>query len=271
MGLRQESLPGDVLHLKNVLKGLAGAVAGLTILAVVYIAVFDSGTLRVQYAESPNPAHQRYRQALMQWGAFSTTAAQLDSIYLLPRDLNVWFQDCGQVNARYDGESKQVAICYELLDALIGDFSRYSRNDSAITTAVWSTVFFVFYHELGHALIDILDLPSTGREEDAVDQLATLILLNGGAQGRDAALQGAAWFLINARTSRQRTPFWDEHSLDQQRYFNILCWVYGSAPEAHAALLGGDWQLPKARAARCPAEYQRMARAWGALLKDHTQ
>lgn len=256
--------------MKNFLKGLAGAVAGLIILTVVYLAVFDSGTLRVRYAESPDPDHERYRQALMQWGAFDATAAQLDSIYLLPRDLNVWFQDCGQVNALYDPETKQVAICYELLSTLIGEYSRYSRNDSALTAAVWNTVFFVFYHELGHALIDILDLPSTGREEDAVDQLATLILLNGGAEGRDAALQGAAWFWINARSPRQRTPFWDEHSLDQQRYYNILCWVYGSAPEAHAPLLGGDWRLPQARAANCPAEYQRMRRAWDALLASHT-
>ena len=30
-----------------------------------------------------------------------------------------------------------------------------------------------FFHELGHALIDAWDLPITGREEDAADQLPT--------------------------------------------------------------------------------------------------
>jgi Zn-dependent peptidase ImmA (M78 family) len=35
----------------------------------------------------------------------------------------------------------------------------------------------VFLHELGHALLDVLQIPILGREEDASDQLATYMLL----------------------------------------------------------------------------------------------
>ena len=64
-------------------------------------------------------------------------------------------------------------------------------------------------------------------------------------------------------------PFWDEHSLDEQRYFNIVCWVYGSAPEKYQSLLGREWGLPRERAERCAGEYDRMSRAWNAVLEPH--
>lgn len=33
---------------------------------------------------------------------------------------------------------------------------------------------FIFLREVGHAMIDVLDLPIVGQEEDAADQLATV-------------------------------------------------------------------------------------------------
>jgi len=242
----------------------------LIVISIVYVAVYDAGTISVHYAESPQPYHQQIRKSLEQWGGLELAAAELDSALLLPQSLEVWFADCGQSNALYNPEKRQVVLCYELISDLIRRFAPYARSDSALATAVWHTTFFVFYHEIGHALIHILDLPTTGREEDAVDQLATLVLLNGGDAGRDAALQGASWFSLKSWRPHQPTPFWDEHSLDQQRYYNIICWVYGSNPQAHQALLQRGWGLPGARAARCPAEFQRIFKAWGSMLDEHT-
>ena len=50
-------------------------------------------------------------------------------------------------------------------------------------------------HELGHALIHVLDLPTTGREEDAVDQLSTYILAYGSEGGESPTLDPALAFL----------------------------------------------------------------------------
>ena len=36
---------------------------------------------------------------------------------------------------------------------------------------------FILYHELGHALIDQLGLPVLGREEDAADNLASIMMI----------------------------------------------------------------------------------------------
>ena len=73
----------------------------------------------------------------------------------------------------------------------------------------------MFFHELGHALSNVLDLPITGKEEDAVDQLSTFLLAEGDDDNEASALNGAYWFLLEAQ---QRGPivkrlFADEHSL----------------------------------------------------------
>ena len=41
---------------------------------------------------------------------------------------------------------------------------------------VASNLVAIFYHELGHALIDQLDLPVLGKEEDAADILSVLLI-----------------------------------------------------------------------------------------------
>lgn len=252
------------------LKRLLLAAAILVAVSVIYVAVADSGTLSVHYADSKTPAHQQIKASLEQWRGFDATVQQLDDWILFPTDVQVWFADCGQANAFYQPDSTRVVICYELIRDLAQSYARYAVSDSARTAAVWQTTFFVFYHEIGHALIHVLGLPVTGREEDAVDQLATIVLLNGGDEGRNAALQGGMSFRITTSAMGRRAPYWDQHALGEQRYYNVLCWVYGSNPEAHQALLGRDWGLPRERAASCDAEYQRMARAWGAILEEHT-
>ncbi|MET0284227.1 MAG: DUF4344 domain-containing metallopeptidase, partial [Polyangiales bacterium] len=57
-----------------------------------------------------------------------------------------------------------------------------------------------------------------------------------------------------------------EHSLNQQRFYQILCLVYGSNPRAYQALVS-DGVLPASRAQRCPAEYAQKSAAWEQLLE----
>lgn len=262
--------------------------AGLGVLAVVEAArvsevdqssqpkpgtstVNDSGTVSLHYAETADPAHQEIKAILESWRGFDEAAAHIDSTFLIPRNLPIVFTDCGEPNASYDPAQTAIFMCYDLVHDLASDYESYGLSDTAHAAAVWQTTFFIFFHELGHALIDVLDLPVTGREEDAVDQLATLILSETGEEGRDAALLGASWFERTSQRTGSDIPFWAEHSLNSQRYFNILCWVYGSDTTAHEALLGPDWMLPPKRAERCPAEYDRMSRAWESMLAPHAQ
>jgi len=250
--------------------GRIGCAALILVAAAAgYIAWNDQGVVTVRYDDSKLASHRIIKMQLRSNHHFEVAAAGIDTAFLIPRDIQVVFADCGKANATYDPAQAAVFVCYELLRLFAQDYRKYAPTDSAADVALWQTALFVFYHEMGHALIDILGLPATGREEDAVDQLATILLLEAGPDGRDAALRGAEWLQLQSRRSTGRSRAWDEHSLDQQRYFNVICWVYGSDPKAQAALLGRDWGLPRARAARCPPEYARIHRAWTSLLRTH--
>jgi hypothetical protein len=138
---------------------------------------------------------------------------------------------------------------------------------------------FILLHETGHALIDILSLPSTGREEDAVDQLAavTMMLNNWDDQATDEVIASlklvALWFSVNASggggdRDADMARYADEHSLSEQRYFNLLCMMYGRDPDRYAQIVQ-DGLLPEARAGRCRAETVKIFEAWSSLLIPH--
>jgi hypothetical protein len=142
---------------------------------------------------------------------------------------------------------------------------------------------FVFFHELGHALVSELDLPVVGPEEDVVDEFAAFLLIAGAreAEGEDRVeayrvLREAAgaWrlmWVVSEKVMRRDPaafPFWDEHNLDIRRYYNIVCLLYGSDPEQFRPLLRGSG-IPAERAAKCAGEYRKKWAAWQKLMKAH--
>jgi len=127
---------------------------------------------------------------------------------------------------------------------------------------------FIFLHELGHALIDQYDLPITANEEDAADRCSSYICIEElGDQGVQAVIAGAEFFAIQSKlTKKDRKTMADEHLLNEQRFFNALCMIYGSDPNKYRGIVQNGL-LPKARAVRCPNEYSRMAKSWETLLE----
>ncbi|WP_406207713.1 DUF4344 domain-containing metallopeptidase [Kitasatospora sp. NBC_01560] len=131
-------------------------------------------------------------------------------------------------------------------------------------------------HELGHALVYFYELPITGKEEDAVDQLS-LLLLVGDEKHADYALSTInAWAaLANADEQGQRPieAYADQHSLEAQRYYNWVCWLYGSDPEGYAdAVATADnpnGSLPEDRAQQCPTEFDSINNSWSTLLAPY--
>lgn len=209
------------------------------------------------------------REALIGAGVFEELAGAINEQLALPEDLLVRFDECGTANAFYSPVERSVTLCYELVVEIAEDFGRLVREEAERSAAIMQVVLFVFLHELGHAFIDLLDLPVTGKEEDAADQIATLFFIEGGPEGRTAALNSAVWFLLLARRERSRPlRYWGEHSLSAQRFYSILCWVYGAAPDAHDDLIRDGW-LPMERAVRCPEEYRRINSSWKRLFAPY--
>ena len=196
--------------------------------------------------------------------------ARLNDSINLPVDIQISFEDCHDSEVYYDEQSHHVTICHEWLDQMQHLVSRRNNDKALIRESVESLVVAVFLHESAHALIDILHVPVTGREEDAADQFSTLVLL-GQPDGARKVMQVAHTYKVLSQDSLREPPvYWDEHSLDAQRYYDTLCMVYGSNPKQNAKLLTGD-RLPGERADICEKDYQRIETAWKTLLKPYAK
>jgi Putative metallopeptidase/Helix-turn-helix len=137
---------------------------------------------------------------------------------------------------------------------------------------VTGNMLFVGFHELGHGLVSQLRLPVLGREEDAVDSFATLAMLEAGTEFSLNVLVQAArgWFLSDRREQKlgNMLTFYDEHGLDQQRAFNIVCLMVGSDQKQFKLL--ADWvQMPEDRQQTCRTDYESAKYAWDEVLKPH--
>jgi hypothetical protein len=142
-----------------------------------------------------------------------------------------------------------------------------SLDSAQLQQYVDGNLAFVAFHEMGHALVSELDIPIAGREEDAVDRLATLILMpDQGDPPTDLMAAMDGWFRSDAGQPVDSIPWWDEHGTGAQRGFQIACLLYGADPARFAA--AADAGLPEERRQSCVDEAHRNDRAWTRLLAD---
>lgn len=225
------------------------------------------GRFKVEYPKTSNPDYERWRKELQEGQVLEKLAADLNSTFNLPVDITLSFTECKEANAFYDPERKRIELCYELIDQFYDDFSKETTSPEVLEEQVVNATIFVFYHELGHAFVDVFQIPITGKEEDAVDQLATYIMLDGTPEGAQAVIDAAVSF-YSENEDESELPFWDEHSLGKQRFYNIICWTYGHNEQAHNDLVK-QGVLPQERAERCSGEYEQLANSWSKLLAPH--
>lgn len=137
---------------------------------------------------------------------------------------------------------------------------------------VAGNMLFVLLHETAHALVSEMGLPVLGREEDAADAYATVTMLKMGSSFSNRVLVEAAkgWFLSAERNERRGNmlAFYDEHGLDWQRAYQIICLMVGSDPDQFGQL--ADWvQMPEDRQASCQGDYSNASWSWDQVLKTH--
>ncbi|WP_233348028.1 DUF4344 domain-containing metallopeptidase [Luteimonas sp. MC1572] len=202
----------------------------------------------------------------------------IDGLFVLPRRLRYVTAECGEFGAFYRPAEAEVVLCYETLRTLYERGREQQRmgglGDDHPLRYVRANIRFIVLHETGHALVQLLDLPVTGRQEDAVDQLAAILMLRfaGLDETSDQVIgnlrMAADWLLSRSTGAYNLDAYADEHALGEQRYFNLQCLIYGTDPAAFANMVdAGD--LTPARAKVCPRETRLATRAWLRLLLPH--
>jgi hypothetical protein len=137
---------------------------------------------------------------------------------------------------------------------------------------VTGNVLFVLGHETAHALISEFGIPVLGREEDAADALATIVSIKMANSFADRVVVNAArgWFLADQRDRKEGMPstFYDEHGMDLQRAYHIVCLLVGGKPDKFSDL-ADEVKLPKERQNTCKFDFSNAEWSWGELLKPH--
>ena len=163
-----------------------------------------------------------------------------------------------------------------------GGFSvaRADNPPAVSTTDVGSLEFYVLantqfalLHELGHALIHALKLPVLGRQEDAADTLAIAGLLIGEIERLQEHLLerliviSDEW-LLEWNESEDQSAYWDSHGLEIQRFYNIVCLIYGSDTKRFKDVAFGS-ALPVERSFACEDEFNAARHAVEWVLAHH--
>ena len=152
------------------------------------------------------------------------------------------------------------------------DQTEQQRRDSI--EFIVGNVIFAVVHEVGHMLVSELTLPVLGHEEDAADAFAVLTGLKLGNAFSDRVLSEAArgWFLSEHRDKKENIPtvYYDEHGLDEQRGYSIVCLMVGSHPQKFSAL-AEKTKLPEERQKTCQRDYRRASSSWDQVLTPHVR
>jgi Putative metallopeptidase len=146
------------------------------------------------------------------------------------------------------------------------------KRMQAITEFVVGNMLFVLSHETAHAAITQMGLPVLGRIEDAADTFAALRLIRIGSDFSHRVLTQAAegWFMADRRDrdTGDKVAFYDEHQLNQQRAYQIVCLMVGSDADKFKDL-AAETRLPEQRQETCLGDFSNAAYSWDLLLKPH--
>jgi len=218
----------------------------------------DRGDCMVEIGDSQvSPA---LAQALRDGNVAGELAQSLNAFLNLPRDITIAFEDCGEINAFYDPTRVRVSMCYEFVQ----DVAQFFNFDDDRT---FGALGFVFYHELGHALVDQFSLPVLGREEDVVDGFAAAIMVQVEEDAR--GMVHAASHLNGAGEAVNPIEFVGSHTVGPARVANLLCWATGgdSSLLQDADLNAAVQAITQLGERDCQDEYRQRVNATQALLQ----
>ena len=149
-----------------------------------------------------------------------------------------------------------------------------AQDRQKLAEFVTGNMLFVLLHEIGHTAISQMGLPVLGRPEDAADSFAAVGLIRIGSEFSHRVLAEAAkgWFLADRRdeSTGDTVAFYDEHGLNQQRAYQIVCFMVGSDEDKFKDV-AAETKLPKGRQQSCAGDFSNAAYSWDLVLKPHVR
>lgn len=138
--------------------------------------IVDKGDFKLVHTNPFKQPNKRILKLLLGPGELPGLIAGLNDTFALPHDVRV---SLGPGDGPYyDPGARTIRINYDFILYVQQLFKSegVATKQAELNDISLAITYFVFFHELGHALVDQYDLPITGREEDAVDELATVVV-----------------------------------------------------------------------------------------------
>ena len=226
--------------------------------------------IEVSYANAETASSSSLKKELQSTDVVTLIVNTLNEEFVFTDSVYLVFG--GEEGPHFDPNTNTIQVPYSFLEEVESRFdaANYSETGVDVDTATLDVLAHTLIHEFAHAFIFMHEIPVVGREEDAADALATVLLTEYFESGAEIAISAADMFDLESedRQEFEEADFWDEHSLDSQRYYSTLCHVYGSNPEAFEHIpkeLGFDTE----RAELCIFEFESIAKSWFTLLQPY--
>jgi len=168
----------------------------------------------------------------------------------------------------YDPEDHKIVITYDFVMEVRERFKGEYKKEWELYAK--DAIEHTFYHELGHALVDLLDIPVLGKEEDAVDDFGVIMLIFTTKDGEERAISAAELFFMEGLEVEEFSSedLMDEHSLDDQRGYRSLSLVYGSNPEKYEGI-AKDLKMDEDMRLMSQELFEQQSINWLRLLELH--
>ena len=154
------------------------------------------------------------------------------------------------------------------LACLVALLPTIALADDEVDGYVASNLLAIFYHELGHALIDVMDLRIFGQEEDAADVLSILLVHEFFEE--EAAVQimyDTAFSFLSDAELTEEVAYWDTHGPDLQRFYTTICLFVGASFEEREDI-AEELELPEDRLAGCEEEFELAYNSWSSVMDE---
>lgn len=255
------------------MRSFAQALTFISLVAASTFSIAANKNILITYLPSQSSQDVISKKTIMESGINNTLLSLSDHYFAFNKTLTVQYG--GDEGPMYGPNAHIIHIPYSFYQESLNYFEQnkyQERFNKSPQLGALDTLLHTLLHEAGHAYIADQNIPVLGKEEDAVDNFATILLLNYVDNGDDIAISAADMFAFESEDRPDYYDFGeyiDEHSFDLQRYFSTLCLVYGSDPKKHINLLDEvENDYLKDRKEFCEFQFDSLSQNWEHYFKQ---
>jgi hypothetical protein len=242
------------------------AFAILSCVGLAWPALSQQSQVKIAYEPPTEPRLRPIYDALKQRAVLEELEYFLTPLRL-PRPITLRTAQCGATTLPYKPPGP-ATICYEMVAAVAQIADAHTQDRDLRQMVILGSFIETALHETANAIFDVLQVPIWGREGDAADRLAALIMTQFGEDVAQTTIFGTAQLFMWSDKEWTGSDFAAAESPDHQRFFNYVCMAYAASPLQFGGLVDKG-VLPKRRAERCEREYSQVRKAFNLRIMPY--